>query len=129
MLNPKIETIRITKGSAVVGNDSRSFRACCDIQGLPSDFDLPEFNATGKKQVVANAVPLPMADYVAKLINESIYSGVVAEKEIQHLRKCLCGCGRSVVGRAKTAGDACRKRYSRQRKKVTENVPATSQKH
>ena len=99
LLNPKIETIGVTKGGAVVGNDSRSFRACCDIQGLPSEFDLPEFNATGKKKVVANAVPLPMADYVAKLVNESMYSGGTADKSVVDFRKCLCGCGRAVVGR------------------------------
>ena len=116
LLDPMIKTNTETKGGAVVGCDSRSFRACCDIQGLPGDFDLPGFTATAKKQAVANGVPLPMGDYVAGLILTHIYGNEpTAPGTITH-NKCRCGCGRSVVGRAKTAGATCRKRLSRMRR-------------
>jgi DNA (cytosine-5)-methyltransferase 1 len=115
LLNPMISVTNKTNGGAVVGNDSRSFRACCDIQGLPADFDLPDFNAQAKKQAVANGVPLPMARYLASMIKRDYYG--IGNAEIEGLvhRRCKCGCGRIVVGRSLYAGAACRKRAQRQR--------------
>lgn len=37
------------KRSCALATDGRSFRELCDIQGLDSDFDLPNFNIAGKK--------------------------------------------------------------------------------
>lgn len=106
-----------TLGTAVTGKDDRGFQACCEIQGLPSDFDLPFFSNSGKKQAVANGVPLSMSRYLAQIINQTIHNenyyrvGWSDSAE----RRCACQCGRRVYGKAKAASDACRKRLQRQR--------------
>lgn len=116
-LNPMHRTNVESLGTAVTSKDERSFRQCCDIQGLPSDFELDSFNATGKKLAVANAVPLPMANYLGSLINETIYLSAPEPYDEEVNRLCMCGCGRRVLGRQKTHSVACRKRLSRARKK------------
>lgn len=104
-------------GTCVTGSDERSFSACCEIQGLPADFDVPFFSLDGKKQAVANAVPLQMGRYVAGLIASTVYG----QKNVTDLqsgvsqKRCKCGCGRVVVGHASYAGAACRKRAQRMR--------------
>jgi DNA (cytosine-5)-methyltransferase 1 len=40
ILNPIVSTKRQSKGTAVHSSDERSFAACCEIQGLPGDFDI-----------------------------------------------------------------------------------------
>lgn len=116
LINPIIGVTGQVKGTAVIGSDERSFKACCEIQGLPASFDLPFFSLQGKKQAVANGVPLQLGRYVASLIMQEFYgqNSILAQQE---LRRCLCGCKRAVVGRAKYSGDACRKRAQRQREK------------
>ena len=115
MLNPLSDTRSEIQGSAVVGSDPRSFRACCDIQGLPKDFDLPFFTLDGKKQAVANGVPMALGSYLASLIATEVYSDKTKEAALIKEKRCGCGCGRVVIGRAKYAGAACRKRAQRAR--------------
>lgn len=124
MLNPMKKKKPAVSGGAVVGNDSRSFRACCEIQGLPPDFDIPFFSHAGKKQAIANGVPLPLSRYLAELIlkdfyGESFKSTIPA---VNNQRRCKCGCGRVVYGRAKYHGATCRKRAQRQRDKNNKNT-------
>ena len=108
-----IRTSGKTKGGAVVGNDDRSFRTCCDIQGLSPDFDLPFFTLTAKKQAVANGIPMAMGLYFAQLINQTLY-GVSGDDIFPvNYRRCACGCGRVVTGKALTASATCRKRKQR----------------
>jgi len=117
LINPikgrKRETI---EGTAVTGSDGRGFRACCDIQGLPPGFDVPFFSLEGKKQAVANGVPLALSRYLAGLISKTMYpdSQLIDPGIEDDCRKCACGCGRPVAGRALTASAACRKRKQRQ---------------
>lgn len=118
-LNPKISATGETQGTAVTGNDERSFPACCEIQGLPASFDVPFFTLDGKKQAVANAVPMAMGRYVAELIATTYY-GIDAtttpeQAANDECRRCKCGCGRVVVGRASYSGPTCRKRAQRAR--------------
>ncbi|WP_084681332.1 DNA cytosine methyltransferase [Desulfospira joergensenii] len=119
LLDPIKGTRKSVLGGAVLGNDPRSFRACCDIQGLPSDFDIPFFSLSGKKQAIANGVPLPLSRYLAKLILRDYYREKVGfpDHQAKSLNRCLCGCGRIVYGRAKYHGPSCRKRAQRQREK------------
>lgn len=116
LLNPISGTKGEVLGTAVTGSDKRSFRACCDIQGLPSDFDLPSFTLEGKKQAVGNGVPLALGRYVAGLIAETVYGEPSKESEDFEDRRCKCGCGRVVVGKALYDSQACRKRAERARK-------------
>ena len=118
LLNPMIGNKSKVIGTAVTGSDSRSFRACCDIQGLPAEFDLPSFTLSGKKQAVANGVPLQLGGYIAKLIAKTIYGDTAAPKVVTTIteRRCNCGCGRVVVGRSQYRAAACRKRAERARK-------------
>lgn len=119
LLNPIKRIKNKVSGGAVTGNDDRSFSACCEIQGLPMDFDLPFFSLKGKKQAVANGVPLQMGLYISRLILKDFY-GETAKPESQEkdLRRCACGCGRVVYGRARYSGSTCRKRAQRQREKI-----------
>lgn len=116
LLNPKIFVKGEVRGTAVTGNDERSFPACCDIQGLPQDFDIPFFTLEGKKQAVANGVPMAMGRYVAGLVATTVYGIAVPDRDENNPeRRCLCGCGRLVVGKASYAGATCRKRAQRAR--------------
>lgn len=51
LLNPIKKIRRQVSGGAVTGNDTRSFSACCEIQGLPKEFNLPFFSLEGKKKL------------------------------------------------------------------------------
>jgi DNA (cytosine-5)-methyltransferase 1 len=103
-------------GTAVVGNDARSYESCCEIQGLSKPLHLPFLTKEAKKQVIANAVPLQIGSYVAQLINSAIYGSKIHVEQSENIKLCACGCGRRVLGRAKTNNSACRKRLSRQNK-------------
>jgi DNA (cytosine-5)-methyltransferase 1 len=112
-LNPINKINGDVKGTAVVGNDARSYHACCQIQGLDKPLDLSFLTKEAKKQVVANAVPFQISTYVAQLINSSVYGDEIHVEQSQNNNYCACGCGRVVLGRAKTSNSACRKRISR----------------
>lgn len=79
LLNPIIETRQGDNGACVTGSDARSLEAISEIHGLPEDFDIPFFTLEGKKQAIANAVPLQMGRYVARLIAGDIYGLDVAD--------------------------------------------------
>ncbi len=112
LLNPMQGKKGVVIGTAVTGNDERSFSACCQIQGLDRNFDLPDLTLTAKKQVVANGVPRELGDYIAGLICEQYYG---TEAKVVALNEDIrrCGCGRQVLGRQKTSSATCRKRLSR----------------
>lgn len=112
-LNPIYKVNSDTSGTAVVGGDSRSYDACCQIQGLNEPLDLPFLTKSAKKQVVANAVPLQISSYISQLINLTLYGNNVSIENSTSKNLCGCGCGREVLGRALTASSACRKRLSR----------------
>lgn len=114
-LNPIYKVNGDVSGTAVVGNDERSYHACCQIQGLDKPLDLPFLTKSAKKQVIANAVPLQIGSYVAQLINSTLYGNKIHVAHAQNDNYCACGCGRTVLGRAKTSSDACRKRLSRKK--------------
>ena len=114
-LNPIVKTGTETSGTAVVGGDSRSYEACCEIQGLDKPLELDFLNLAAKKQVIANAVPLQIGRYVAQLISNEYYGQSLEINKISKIKVCACGCGRRVFGRAKTASAACRKRVSRRK--------------
>ena len=126
LLNPIYRHNGKTKGTAVTGSDSRSFKTMCEIQGLPPDFELPFLSLEGKKQAVANGVPLPMGNYLANLINSTLYGIDKPVEERKEFKRCLCGCGRIVTGRQKYSGPTCRKKAQRKRDKVTSLIPGTS---
>ena len=119
LLNPIKKNKRNVSGGAVTGNDSRSFSACCEIQGFSKKIDLPFFSLSGKKQAVANGVPLQLSNYIAKLILKDYYGDKINNiPDKKNVRRCVCGCGRIVYGRAKYHNAACRKRAQRQRAKL-----------
>ena len=123
MLNPMMGTRGDIAGTCVTGSDERSFSACCEIQGLPGDFDIPFFSLAGKKQAVANAVPMHLGSYVADLIANTVYGHVVTDKSAaKSHRRCNCGCGRAVMGRANYSGPSCRKRAQRSRNGLKELI-------
>ena len=85
-------------------SDRRSWSDFCELQGLPRDFKLPGLTRPAAYRAVGNGVPVPMAYAIAQAIKNPITA-----------TPCLCGCGRSVSGKAIYAGPACRKRMQRRR--------------
>lgn len=102
-----------------LASDNRPFRDLCRLQGLPDNFDLPEFLMEGKKKVVGNGVPLPMGRALAAAVLEAYSKPVVLQCDlaggVTPARVCACGCGRQVTGRASYYDYSCRKRAQRKR--------------
>lgn len=115
LLNPMVATRQNGVGPCVTGSDERSFSAICEIQGLGPGFEIPFFSLEGKKQAVANGVPIQMGTYVARLVARDLYGVGLPEHTVKHSRRCKCGCGRAVVGKALYASVNCRKRAQRHR--------------
>lgn len=118
MLNPIIQNNPNVTHQAVTCKSNLSLKVMAEIQGCDFLEDLEHFTVKGKKTVIGNAVPLVMSEYLAKLIDEAIYSSTVTLPG----DKCDCGCGRSVSGKAKHAHQNCRKRKSRKLASVTQPV-------
>lgn len=95
------------KQPAALANDSRGFRELCRLQGLPDDFDLPGMTVKGKKRAVGNGVPLQMGRILANAVKDAYAAPVT------YCRRCKCGCGRAVTGKALYDNPACRKRAQR----------------
>lgn len=87
----------------VTASDRRTpFETMCSRQGLPTGYSIPAFSKSAARKAVGNAVPLPVARALASAIKKRVPEGNVT--------LCRCGCARSVTGRKKYAGGACRKR-------------------
>jgi DNA (cytosine-5)-methyltransferase 1 len=110
----KREKLAIDLESCVMASKTsgRSFTELCELQGLPSDFEIP-FIAK-KNQAIGNGVPLPMAQAIAAAVASRIS---VSELPVF----CLCGCGQRVFGRAdkKAATTTCRKRLQIKRERTS----------
>lgn len=119
-------------GGCALASDVRSFKELCHIQGLPDDYDLPDFNVKGKKKAVGNGVPLSIGRVLAKAVLDVTDPGqtnvTLQQKQSvtyrgqtnvtqQDKKLCACGCGRSLTGRKKTYDSTCRKRLQRKNKK------------
>jgi len=104
---------------AALASDDRPFSELCRLQGLPEDFNLPPFLVNEKKRAVGNGVPLPMGRVLAQAIIEAYEKPVVIQRDfagrVTPDKKCLCGCGRPVTGKARYYDYSCRKRAQRQR--------------
>ena len=119
------------KGGCATANDSRSFKELCLIQGLSSNFDLPDFNVKGKKRAVGNGVPLSVGRVLANEVfrvthleqkSVTVQHNLFSFDDVTHLEQksvtvqhnlCACGCGRFLSGRKKTYDSSCRKRLQR----------------
>ncbi|WP_373002173.1 DNA cytosine methyltransferase [Sulfurimonas sp.] len=119
-------------GGCALASDDRSFKELCHIQGLPSDYDLPDFNVKGKKKAVGNGVPLSMGRVIARAVkavtdpgNNSVTlqqnKDVTDQKEKtvtdQDEKRCACGCGRPLIGKQIYSSPRCRKSAQRKRAK------------
>lgn len=80
----------------------------CARQGLPPEYDLPGFTRAAKYRAVGNAVPLPMARFLAGLVRARSAPGPGA-------RFCACGCGGLVTPPARYVSARCRQRAKRGR--------------
>lgn len=89
------------------GKQRRGWPEFCALQGLPSGFDLPGLSVAAKYRAVGNGVPVYMAAVIACAVRSRGASRSVA--------LCVCGCGRRIFGRQKSATPACRKRLERSR--------------
>lgn len=114
-----------TTNGRALANDNRPFSDLVRLQGLPEDFNLPSFTLKAKKQAVGNGVPMSIGRALANAVCEAFLGFSlalpVAPVYNENTRRCACGCGRPVYGRATYAKDGsgstakCRKRAQRQR--------------
>jgi len=118
LLNPIKSESRAGLEPCALTTDSRPWDVLRDIQGFEPDLTLKGFTDAGKKRLIANAVPVPMAEYVADLIKRDIYGKTPRMTDLlgDPVRRCACGCGRAVYGRSKTYDGACRMRVCRKRR-------------
>ena len=97
----------------------RTFAEFCRVQGLPDDFDLPDFTTQGKYKAVGNGVDVRVARTIARAVRESA-SAVTTQRVTQ--RFCACSCGRILTGQRsqRSATPSCRKRL--QMKKIKKKL-------
>lgn len=98
----------------------RTFADFCELQGLPRTFELPGWSLAAKYRAVGNGVPVMMGRTVAVAIRDRF--------QFEHLRGCVCGCGRALRPGCEQATAACRKRMQRERDaaRVTGPPPVTA---
>jgi DNA (cytosine-5)-methyltransferase 1 len=107
---------------AALAHDSRGFREVCRLQGLPDDFQLPGFTCAAAIAAVGNGVPLVLGRVVARAIRRAYGLPVAGEDPVFDraavtIRRCSCGCGRPVSGKARYDSATCRKRAERTRRR------------
>lgn len=107
---------------AALANDDRPFEELCRLQGLPAGFDLPPFLVSEKKRAVGNGVPLQMGRVLVGAVTAA-YKKPLATSQ----RRCKCGCGRPVTGKASYYDFSCRKRAQRKRDRAGSQQPGASQ--
>jgi DNA (cytosine-5)-methyltransferase 1 len=106
---------------AALACDDRPWPVVRALQGLPDDYDLPGFSAAGKVAAVGNGVPQCLASIVAAAVVDAYgvgkcdSPGCATVTAAAELLRCRCGCGRTVRGKQRYAGPACRKRAERRR--------------
>ncbi len=107
--------------SPALAHDGRTFRELCRLQGLPDSFDLPGFTVEAKKRAVGNGVPLIMGQVIAAAVRAAYglnyLEATSFDATMCERRRCQCGCGRVVKGKAKYDSPACRKRQQRRRER------------
>ena len=122
-----------TKHGAALANDDRSFEQLCKLQGLPPEFELPDFTVKGKKRAVGNGVPLQIGRILAEAVKKAYSHTVPVQlsfiKGAVAPTRCLCGCGRPVGAGSKYAidenGSSQTHRKTYQRKKTKRDIAAT----
>jgi DNA (cytosine-5)-methyltransferase 1 len=70
-------------------------RNMCELQGLPKDFDLPDFTINGFNRAVGNGVPLNMGRKVAKAIRKATERKTA--RTLTNVKFCVCGCGEEII--------------------------------
>jgi DNA (cytosine-5)-methyltransferase 1 len=106
---------------AALASDRRPWPVVRQLQGLPAEYDLPGWTNAGKIRAVGNGVPLCLGRAVAAAV-AAVYGVGIRERAAavsceRAALVCRCGCGRVVVGAARYAGAACRKRAERRRRR------------
>jgi DNA (cytosine-5)-methyltransferase 1 len=122
---PRLPMQEIVSGCALA-SDTRGFKELCHLQGLPDNFDLPDFNVVGKKKAVGNGVPLVigrvLAEAVANVTRLSLtgVSPLLKTEDRKDNKLCECGCKRVLRGNKhkRFYDGTCRKRAGR--KKIKE---------
>ena len=121
-----------------LASDERSFAEMKHIQGLPDNYDLPDFTVSGKKKAVGNGVPVSIARELAiavktvthrssktvtrrcsKNVTVRSVDSVTPRGKNTVTKQCICGCCRSIYGRKKYYDSSCRKRAQRKRDATT----------
>lgn len=113
----KIPTLTASEGRRT---KKRTFDDFCQLQGLSSALELPDFHRAARYKVVGNGVHTAVAHEVARAILEATTNPNPDTIHSTDVKFCACGCGRRVTGNKKSASDACRKRLQKTRQGLFE---------
>ena len=108
----KVPTLTASEGRRT---KKRTFDDFCQLQGLCSALELPDFHRAARYKVVGNGVHIAVAQEVARAILEATTNPNPDTIHSADVKFCACGCGRRVTGHQKSASDACRKRLQKSR--------------
>ncbi len=86
----------------VTTGDRRPISVIAELQGLPSNFDIPAFSRVAVRRAIGNGVHIAVARALAIAVTHRSLN--------KKATICKCGCGRTVTGRQSSASGACRKR-------------------
>ena len=101
--------------------ERRTWEDFCTLQGLPPNFDLPEFHTAAAYRAVGNGVNLFAGRKVAAAIRDATEGKTPSC--ITAFNFCLCGCGEILRGKQLMKTDACRKRMQKRRECARLNEP------
>ena len=103
--------------------DRRTWEDFCELQGLPRDFDLPEFTLSGAYRAVGNGVNAHVSRVVAKAIREATEGNNT--RLVTDFKFCICGCGETISASKTHYNASCRKRMQVRREASSVNKPGT----
>jgi DNA (cytosine-5)-methyltransferase 1 len=101
--------------------DRRTVEDFCELQGLPRNFDLPDFNKEGFYRAVGNGVNVNVSRKIAFAIRDATEGENT--RTITEFKFCVCGCGETVTGKQLSKTPACRKRIQKKREHTRSNEP------
>lgn len=107
----KVPTLTASDGNR---SHKRTFAEFCELQGIRSAPELPDFHRAARYKAVGNGVHTAVAAEVARAILEAT-TNPNAETIFSGVKFCACGCGRRLTGNQKSASDNCRKRLQKKR--------------
>lgn len=84
-IKPGIPTNKSAKLNQMGWKSKAAFEQIRELQGLPDDFELPNFTVSGAIKAVGNGVPLPLGRSIAEAVKKALREG----KPMSHYDKAV----------------------------------------